>query len=110
MHSFLGIPFCLICSTSINHCYNTGSKDGRVHMWAADSGQKVAVLDGNHPGPTHCVKFNPKFMTMTTACTNVVSESFKHVHFTSMEGLTLLLSFIIVSTGNKIGMYNNILT
>jgi WD40 repeat protein len=52
----------------------TGSKDGRIHVWAADSGQKVAVLDGNHPGPTHCVKFNPKFMTMTTACTNVVSK------------------------------------
>ena len=52
----------------------SGSKDGRVHVWAADSGQKVVVLDGNHPGPTHCVKFNPKFMTMTTACTNVVSK------------------------------------
>ena len=56
-----------------------GSKDGRVHVWAADSGQKVAVLDGNHPGPTHCVKFNPKFMTMTTACTNVVSKSSIHL-------------------------------
>lgn len=48
-------------------------------MWAADSGQKVAVLDGNHPGPTHCVKFNPKFMMMTTACTNVVSVLFTRI-------------------------------
>ena len=45
-------------------------------MWAADSGQKVTILDGNHPGPTQCVKFNPKFMTMTTACTNIVSFKF----------------------------------
>lgn len=62
----------------------TGAKDGRVHVWAADSGHKVAVLDGNHPGPTHCVKFNPKFMMMTTACTNAVRVKLMFPTFISL--------------------------
>ena len=50
-----------------------GSQDGRLHVWASDSGQKIATMDGNHPGPTKCVKFNPKFMMIASACTNMVS-------------------------------------
>ena len=51
----------------------TGSQDGRIHVWASDSGHKVAVLEGNHPGPTKCVRFNPKYMMIGSACTNMVS-------------------------------------
>ena len=42
-------------------------------MWLADSGEKVTVLEGGHPGPTHCVQFNPKLMMMATACSSMVS-------------------------------------
>ena len=52
----------------------TGSQDGTVHVWAGDSGERVAMLDGGHAGPTHCVQFNPKLMTMATACNSMVSD------------------------------------
>lgn len=76
LHIFTGVgssptSYIEACFSPDSQYVISGAKDGRVHVWAADSGQKVAVLDGNHPGPTHCVKFNPKFMMMTTACTNV---------------------------------------
>ena len=43
-------------------------------MWSADTGERITVLDGGHPGPTHCVQFNPKLMMMATACTSMVSR------------------------------------
>ena len=49
-----------------------GSQDGTVHVWSADTGERITVLDGGHPGPTHCVQFNPKLMMIATACTNMV--------------------------------------
>ncbi|CAH3042138.1 unnamed protein product [Porites evermanni] len=52
-------------------CLLTGSQDGRVHVWGSDSGQKLTVLEGNHPGPIQCVGFNPKFMMLASACTNM---------------------------------------
>mgnify|MGYP001795593071 CR=1 FL=1 len=55
----------------MNHI--TGSQDGRIHVWASDSGHKVAVLEGSHPGPTKCVRFSPKYMMIASACTNMVS-------------------------------------
>lgn len=59
------------CICPLTHCV-PGSQDGTVHIWSAETGERVTVLDGGHPGPTHCVLFNPKLMTMTTACTNMV--------------------------------------
>ena len=41
-------------------------------MWASDSGQKLTVLEGNHPGPIQCIGFNPKYMMLASACTNMV--------------------------------------
>uniref|UniRef100_A0A6M2DJP4 Putative histone H3 lys4 methyltransferase complex and rna cleavage factor ii complex n=1 Tax=Xenopsylla cheopis TaxID=163159 RepID=A0A6M2DJP4_XENCH len=49
----------------------SGSTDGRVHVWNADTGYKVCVLNGDHPAPIQCVKFNPKFMMLASACTNM---------------------------------------
>lgn len=60
--------------SDVVHCfYQAGSSDGKVHVWSADSGKKVAVLDGLHPSACQNVKFNPKFMMIATACTNLVS-------------------------------------
>ena len=60
-------------------CLLTGSQDGRVHVWGSDSGQKLTVLEGNHPGPIQCVGFNPKFMMLASACTNMVSPPWRNV-------------------------------
>lgn len=59
-------------------------------MWGSDSGQKLTVLEGNHPGPIQCMGFNPKYMMLASACTNMVSTTqllglLKHV----LCGLTL---------------------
>lgn len=50
-----------------------GSEDGKIHVWNAESGMKVALLDGKHTGPITCLQFNPKFMTFASACSNMVS-------------------------------------
>lgn len=49
----------------------SGSTDGRIHVWNADTGHKVCALNGDHPGPVQCVQFNPKFMLLASACTNM---------------------------------------
>jgi len=49
----------------------SGSSDGLIHVWNAENGYKVCVLNADHPGPIQCVKFNPKYMMMATACTNM---------------------------------------
>lgn len=54
--------------------YISGSEDGKIHVWNAESGMKVALLDGKHTGPITCLQFNPKFMTFASACSNMVSE------------------------------------
>lgn len=33
---------------------------------------QVCELNGNHSGAVHCVQFNPKYMMMATACSNMV--------------------------------------
>ena len=53
----------------------TGSQDGTVHVWSAETGERITMLDGGHPGPTHCVQFNPKLMMMASSCTSMVSQS-----------------------------------
>ena len=52
----------------------TGSQDGTVHVWSGETGQKVTVLDGGHPGPTYNLQFNPKLMMAASACNSVVSR------------------------------------
>ncbi|KAL5015434.1 hypothetical protein ScPMuIL_009704 [Solemya velum] len=49
----------------------SGSTDGRIHCWNAETGAKVVVLNCDHPGPVQCVQFNPKYMMLATACTNM---------------------------------------
>ena len=48
-----------------------GSTDGRIHIWNAENGTKVCVLNGDHSGPVRCVQFNPKYMMMASACKNM---------------------------------------
>ncbi|CAG0889942.1 unnamed protein product [Cyprideis torosa] len=48
-----------------------GSVDGRIHVWSAETGQKVCVLTGDHTGIVGCVRFNPKFMMLASTCTNM---------------------------------------
>ena len=49
----------------------SGSGNGLVHMWAVSDGRIVAILDGGHPAASRCMKFNPRYMMMATACNNV---------------------------------------
>ncbi|XP_054709980.1 WD repeat-containing protein 82-like [Uloborus diversus] len=49
----------------------SGSTDGRVHVWSAESGNKTAELCCDHTGPVQCVQFNPKYMMLASACTNM---------------------------------------
>ncbi|XP_031570854.1 WD repeat-containing protein 82-like [Actinia tenebrosa] len=76
LHAFSGHAFSK--SNPVDVCFSpdsqyvfSGSQDGRIHIWASDSGHKVVTLDGNHPGPTKCMAFNPKYMMLASACTNM---------------------------------------
>ncbi|XP_042360036.1 uncharacterized protein LOC121955996 [Plectropomus leopardus] len=60
------------CFTPDSQFVMIGSEDGRVHVWSTDSGMKVAVLDGKHPGPINTLQFNPRYMTFASACTNML--------------------------------------
>ena len=33
----------------------SGSTDGRIHIWNAENGQKVCVLNGDHKSAVQCV-------------------------------------------------------
>jgi len=48
-----------------------GSTDGHIHVWNAEAGTKVTVLNGEHAGPVQCVQFNPKYMMLASACSNM---------------------------------------
>lgn len=72
------VPIVTVMSSNINFVfvhYISGSEDGKIHVWNAESGMKVALLDGKHTGPITCLQFNPKFMTFASACSNMVSKS-----------------------------------
>lgn len=51
----------------------SGASDGSIHIWAACKGTKVAVLkpERSSPEPVQCVKFNPKYMLMASACSRM---------------------------------------
>jgi len=77
LHTFTGLSLGgsnaqLECSFSPDSQYVlSGSGDGKVHMWSADSGKRVALLDGMHPGACQSVRFNPKYMMFATGCVNL---------------------------------------
>ncbi|UYV61826.1 WDR82 [Cordylochernes scorpioides] len=48
-----------------------GSTDGRIHVWNAETGITTAVFNCEHMGPVQCVQFNPKYMLLVSACSNV---------------------------------------
>jgi COMPASS component SWD2 len=49
----------------------SGATDGRIHVWHAEAGYRVCVLNADHTGPVQCVQFNPKYMMLASACTNM---------------------------------------
>ncbi|XP_057372682.1 WD repeat-containing protein 82-like [Daphnia carinata] len=49
----------------------SGSTDGRVHVWHAESGHKVCVFNADHNGPVQCIQFNPKYMMLASGCNNM---------------------------------------
>ncbi|CAL8090265.1 unnamed protein product [Orchesella dallaii] len=48
-----------------------GAEDGKIHVWNVETGHKVIILNGDHPRPLTCVQFNPKYMMMASACTDM---------------------------------------
>ncbi|XP_013794751.1 WD repeat-containing protein 82-like [Limulus polyphemus] len=49
----------------------TGSTDGKIHVWSAETGAKTAVLTSDQAGPVQCVQFSPKYMMLASASTNM---------------------------------------
>ncbi|GBN08619.1 WD repeat-containing protein 82 [Araneus ventricosus] len=49
----------------------SGSTDGAVHVWNSESGLREAVLHCGYTNPVHCVQFNPKYMMLVTASTQM---------------------------------------
>jgi len=46
----------------------SGSSDGKVHVYKAETGQKTCVLSGEHTNSVTNVQFNPRFMMLASAC------------------------------------------
>lgn len=46
----------------------SGSSDGKVHAWNAETGHRVCAYTSDHTGPVQCVQFNPKYMMMASGC------------------------------------------
>ncbi|XP_054712122.1 WD repeat-containing protein 82-like [Uloborus diversus] len=49
----------------------SGSTDGTIHVWNAETGLKTTILQGGHSSPMHCVQFNPKYMMLVSASTQM---------------------------------------
>ncbi|CAG0917567.1 unnamed protein product [Notodromas monacha] len=67
-----GIPLEASFSTDSNYVFS-GSVDGKVHCWNADTGSKVPFVSYEHPGPLQCIKMSPKYHSFATACTILVN-------------------------------------
>lgn len=48
-----------------------GSSDGHIHIWSTSTGTKLCLLAGDHQTSVQCVKHNPRYCMMATACTNL---------------------------------------
>lgn len=49
----------------------SGSTDGKVHVWNADAGYRVCAIRGDHNGAVQCVRWNPKYFMVASACTTM---------------------------------------
>ena len=63
---------------SLKPVYFSGSTDGKIHAWNTETGVKTGILQGDHSGPVQCVQFNPKYMMLATACSNMVGVTGPH--------------------------------
>lgn len=50
----------------------SGSSDGKIHIWSAEKGNKVAVLNSEHTETIQSIQFNPKYMMFASACQQMV--------------------------------------
>lgn len=66
-HNDQGLPLEASFSPDSKFLFS-GSTDGRIYCWDADSGYRICSLNGGHPGPTQCVAFNPKYVMLASAC------------------------------------------
>ncbi|XP_065668810.1 WD repeat-containing protein 82 isoform X2 [Hydra vulgaris] len=78
LHTFSGLSQGSTASTYLEASFSpdsqyvlSGSFDGKVHIWSTDSGKRIALLDGMHPGPCLRIRFNPKYMMFSTGCSNL---------------------------------------
>jgi len=78
LHSFVGLSgnskspaFLETCFSPDSQYVLSGSSDGKVHIWSADSGKRLTVIDGMHPSACQNIKFNPKYMMFATGCSNL---------------------------------------
>lgn len=46
----------------------SGSMDGSINVWKVETGQRLFTMTGGHRSPVKCIKFNPKYMMMASAC------------------------------------------
>eukprot|EP01017_Pseudomicrothorax_dubius_P012271 TRINITY_DN1492_c0_g1_i7.p1 TRINITY_DN1492_c0_g1~~TRINITY_DN1492_c0_g1_i7.p1 ORF type:complete len:343 (+),score=73.06 TRINITY_DN1492_c0_g1_i7:110-1138(+) len=58
------------CFTPDSKFLISGSENGVVHIWDVE-GNEVQKLEG-HPKAVTNVRFNPKYILMATACTNII--------------------------------------
>ncbi len=64
----------------------------------------MVILNGEHTGPVQCVQFNPKYMMLATACSNMVS-TLQSLFFSSLSSAYLLLvDWFGVSTDFNLGV------
>lgn len=48
-----------------------GSEDGTIYVWDVESASEVVKLEG-HIKPSKCIKFNPHYLCLASACQNVL--------------------------------------
>lgn len=46
----------------------SGSMDGCINVWKVETGERLFTMIGGHRRPVKCIKFNPKYMMMASAC------------------------------------------
>lgn len=51
----------------------SGSEDGCLHIWSMKTGNKISILKPDRPRaePVNCLKFNPKYMLIASACSRM---------------------------------------